>query len=430
MTETLQPPPPASGPPPLPGRLVRRPDEKVLAGVCAAFARATDTDPLLWRIGIAVLSLFGGTGIALYVLGWLLVPKLGAGPTRVERALRRPDANVGTVVLLALGAVILLAVLDNGPGAGALLVLGGIAYLVFRDRRDRGIGPAAGAYSPPLVMHGPDPAPASDSAAGPPLVTPEPYDSGLTAPLGYGASYGGGYGSGYGAGSYDTSPFAAWDAAAPAVVPERRRSRLGLMTLSAAAVVAGALLTLRSAGVQEVTAARTLAAVLVVLGAGMVVGTWFGRARWLLLPSLVVAALLIPAAVLPSTPGYSGGVGAQTWTPGPTDRRTEFALAAGEARLDLSRLDPADLDGPLSVDLGVGELLVLVPPGMRVQVSADVRAGEILTRGLDGDMRSLRNDSGDLRLEEEFFLGAADDPVVELDLEVAAGQIEVRRVAS
>jgi phage shock protein PspC (stress-responsive transcriptional regulator) len=90
MTETLPPPPSSGGLPPLPRRLVRRSDEKMVAGVCAAFARATDTDPVLWRIGIVVLSLFGGTGIALYVLGWLLVPKVGGGPTAVERALRQP----------------------------------------------------------------------------------------------------------------------------------------------------------------------------------------------------------------------------------------------------------------------------------------------------------------------------------------------------
>src|SRR5687768_10624771 len=201
MTETLQPPPSPGGPPPSSRRIVRRSDEKVVAGVCAAFARATDTDPLLWRVGIAVLSLFGGTGIALYVLGWLLVPKLGQGQSAVERALRRPDANVGTVIALVIGGVILLSVLDNGPGVGAVLVIGGIAYLIARDRKDKGTDAAPGEYAPPLVMHGPDPAPAGPGFP----VDPAPYDSGLTAAPAYGASYGGGYGGPYGAGSYATS---------------------------------------------------------------------------------------------------------------------------------------------------------------------------------------------------------------------------------
>jgi hypothetical protein len=169
-----------------------------------------------------------------------------------------------------------------------------------------------------------------------------------------------------------------------------------VLTLSAAAMLAGALLTLRAAGIEEITGARILAAVLVVLGGGMVVGTWFGRARWLLVPSVLVAVALVPAAVVQSAPGYGGGVGERTWTPSPTDRRTEFALGAGEAELDLRQLDPQALDGrPLSVDLGAGELVVLVPDDLRVRVDADVRLGEITVVELDGDERRLRGGTGE-----------------------------------
>ena len=433
MTETLPPPPPPGGTSAVPRRLVRRPDEKVLAGVCASFARATDTDPLLWRVGIAVLTLFGGTGIALYLLGWLLVPQVGQGPTAVERALRRPDKNVGTLVLLGLGAVVLLSAFDDGPPVGALLLFGGVFYLVYRSRHGGSSEPATAAYAPPLVMHGPDPAPAWDPTAADGVtstrVTPEPYDSGLTAPAAFGANYGGAYGAGPSAGTYDTSPFAAWDAVPPpAPKGRRRRSRLGLLTLSAAAVVAGALLTLRSAGFEQFTVARILAVVLVVLGAGILVGTWVGRARWLLLPALVVAAALVPAALFQSAPGYDGGVGSRSWTPLSTDLRTQYELGAGEAELDLRQLDPQALPERLSVELGLGELVVLVPDGVRVRVTADLAVGEILTGELGGDLRSLQEGPSDR--DRTFTVGAAGDPLMELDLEVGAGVIEVRRVAS
>src|SRR4028119_843515 len=46
--------------PPPPARRERAPDDKVIAGVCAAFARYTDTGPVLWRVTIAVLTVFGG----------------------------------------------------------------------------------------------------------------------------------------------------------------------------------------------------------------------------------------------------------------------------------------------------------------------------------------------------------------------------------
>jgi hypothetical protein len=262
-------------------------------------------------------------------------------------------------------------------------------------------------------------------------VTPEPYDSGLTAP-GYGAYGGyGGYGGNYGGGTYDTSPFAAWDAPQPVPVAARRRSKLGLLTVSAAAVVAGALLTLRAAGFEQVTVARTLASVLVVLGAGMIVGTWVGRARWLLLPSLLVGAALLVTSLAQSAPvPYGSGVGERTWVPGPGEERRSFQLGAGEAELDLRQLDPAALDGrPLSAAVGAGEIVVLVPDGLQVQVDADVRLGEIVVVERDGDRRRLTDGSGE-RAQEQFVVGDAGDPTVELHLEVAAGQIEVRRVAS
>src|SRR5205814_2152264 len=60
-------PPPGGFPPPPPGTggwatrygLVRPARGRVLAGVCAAIGRATNTDPVLWRVLFAVLTLAG-----------------------------------------------------------------------------------------------------------------------------------------------------------------------------------------------------------------------------------------------------------------------------------------------------------------------------------------------------------------------------------
>jgi hypothetical protein len=81
------------------------------------------------------------------------------------------------------------------------------------------------------------------------------------------------------------------------------------------------------------------------------------------------------------------------------------------------------------VDLGAGEIVVLAPEGLLVRVDAEVNMGELVVRELNGDLRSLGTGS-DERVERQFDVGNSDDPVVELDLEVSAGQIEVRRVAS
>ena len=141
MTETTYGPPlppPQSPPPQAPRpRLERDPDDKVVAGVCAAFARYTDTDPVLWRVTLAVLTLFGGAGLVLYVLGWALVPRSDRGTSFVERTLRGGDRGISApgVVLLVVAGVVLLGILSDGPGLGALLVVGAVAYLVSRERR-------------------------------------------------------------------------------------------------------------------------------------------------------------------------------------------------------------------------------------------------------------------------------------------------------
>jgi len=45
-----------------------------IGGVCGGLARATGIESWIWRLIFAVLFLFGGTGLLLYVLLWIFVP--------------------------------------------------------------------------------------------------------------------------------------------------------------------------------------------------------------------------------------------------------------------------------------------------------------------------------------------------------------------
>jgi phage shock protein PspC (stress-responsive transcriptional regulator) len=58
-------------------RLRRSGDEKMLAGVAGGIARYLDVDVTLVRVIIAVLALFTGAGVALYLAAWLLIPADG-----------------------------------------------------------------------------------------------------------------------------------------------------------------------------------------------------------------------------------------------------------------------------------------------------------------------------------------------------------------
>lgn len=386
MTETPLPPTPEGDtmqdprPPDGARRLVRHPDDKVVGGVCAAFGRYTGTDPVLWRVTIAALALFGGAGIALYVLGWLLVPRIDQPASFVERRLRRPDrtVSVGGVILLFVIALVVLGLLDNSAGLAVLAVIAGLAYLVSRERAGGGVPPVAG--------------------------------EGPWAPTGVTSSYG-------------VPPFAPSPTAYVPAAP-RPRSPLGAITVSAAVLVAGLLALLNALDVDGITTPRVLAAALLVVGAGLIIGAFWGRARWLIAVGIVLAVVLAPIAALDGRVG--NGVGERTWVPTAGSVPAQgYRLTAGEVVLDLRRLDPGDLSS-LKVELGLGELLVLVPSDLRVEVDTDLGIGELQESTGTAD----RAIGGVTRVDEDELLsvGPATGRVLDLQLEVGVGEIEVRRV--
>lgn len=55
-------------------RLQRSRDERWLGGVCGGLARLSGAAAWVWRLAFVLLVLFGGTGLLLYVLLWVLLP--------------------------------------------------------------------------------------------------------------------------------------------------------------------------------------------------------------------------------------------------------------------------------------------------------------------------------------------------------------------
>ena len=71
----------ATPPPPVPppgldaiNRLRRSTGDRWIGGVCGGLARATGLESWVWRLIFAVLILFGGAGIFIYLLLWIFVP--------------------------------------------------------------------------------------------------------------------------------------------------------------------------------------------------------------------------------------------------------------------------------------------------------------------------------------------------------------------
>jgi len=56
-------------------RLSRSTDDRVLGGVCGGLGRYTPIPSWLWRVLFSLLVLIFGTGLLLYILLWIFMPK-------------------------------------------------------------------------------------------------------------------------------------------------------------------------------------------------------------------------------------------------------------------------------------------------------------------------------------------------------------------
>jgi phage shock protein PspC (stress-responsive transcriptional regulator) len=124
-----------------PKKLTRSTEDRMVAGVAGGLARHFDLDPVLFRIGFVVLSLFGGGGVIAYLLLALFVP---ADVPEADTIGRSTKTRVGLIVIVAIVAIVSLPVAL--PGAivlSPLIVLVAIGVLVYQ---------AAGGQVDPRVM--------------------------------------------------------------------------------------------------------------------------------------------------------------------------------------------------------------------------------------------------------------------------------------
>lgn len=121
-------------------RLERSRSDRKLAGVAGGLARYFDLDPIIFRIGFIILTVLGGSGLLVYVAGWLILPEEGKDESIAAEVLRnrreKPWALIG-LGLLALAGLILLGSNDLWPsGDGIWIVLAVVgAIILWRQRR-------------------------------------------------------------------------------------------------------------------------------------------------------------------------------------------------------------------------------------------------------------------------------------------------------
>jgi phage shock protein C len=63
-----------------PTKLYRSEKDRVIAGVCAGLGEFFQVDPTIVRLIFIIITIFGGGGILLYLILWLIIPSQKADP--------------------------------------------------------------------------------------------------------------------------------------------------------------------------------------------------------------------------------------------------------------------------------------------------------------------------------------------------------------
>jgi phage shock protein PspC (stress-responsive transcriptional regulator) len=383
-------------------QLRRSVTDRKVAGVAGGLGRHLNIDPTILRVAFVVLALFGGAGLLLYGALWLFVPEDGK-----DEAVISTSAGTRNAILLV--AAVLAALLLVGDSLGGLgfpwpLALVALALFLVLMNREKPmtsndsqqpwtVGLSGGK---PAGEGAPEPGSQPEATYGDTMTTPptEPY---------------------YGAVPPTAAPYPVQQPPAPRPY---RGPKLFWFTLALLAVALGTL-GLYDVAQGGVADAAYPALALTVIGAMLVVGAWFGRPGGLIALGVVAVLALLGTSV--AEPRFEGD---RTLDETPTTAAQvddRYFVPAGALQVDLSNIrDVEALDGrTIEVEANAGEIVVVLPEGVDVDLDADVAFGEVKLPG------ETRGGTG-VSLERSID-GGPDAPELDLNLDMAFGSIEVRQ---
>lgn len=335
--------------------LRRRGSDRVIGGVAAGIADYFNVDPLLIRAAFVGLMIFGGAGLVLYVGAWLLIPVEGQDDSVVESVLRRTGMASGRAILIVAIALFIfwLVVAQGGVWpqefqvnstlAVVVLVIVGVV-LLRRGERSRS--------NATVAEVAPDAAPA----------LPAPRTEQRVAR------------------------------------PPVPRGPLGWYTLAGALLGIGLLALLDNASDATVHPGQFFGLALAIVGIGLVIGAWWGNARLLILPALLVLPIAWASSYV--TVPLEGGTGDHVFAPVTAQElEDEYRMIGGRMTLDLRGLEAGNEPIRISASVAFGTLTVLLPTEARLEIESRVGAGgshilEGYQTGTDVTDRYVRGESG------------------------------------
>ena len=158
----------------------------------------------------------------------------------------------------------------------------------------------------------------------------------------------------------------------------------------------------------------------------VVLGVAGWRAGFVAFLAVVLALTAGTSAMVPTGMHVNGRVGSSTWTPTSVTASAgdPYQLGIGDGVLDLTALPTQRLTSaanPITIPayVGLGDLKVLVPPGLRVLVAGHVGLGAIV---LPGDTDGRTQGGSDISRSAQFGNGT---PEVVVKAGVGIGQLTV-----
>jgi phage shock protein PspC (stress-responsive transcriptional regulator) len=425
--------------------LRRDTEDKWLAGVCSGIANRLRIDPIVVRAALVLLVLLGGVGFTLYLIAWAFIPN-ERGEVVAERAIRHGDAMpIILLIVLALSLLGGTGFAHDTPGVvwfwWIAVPAGVVIWLVSRGRGNAaaaapaGTPPAAGtpSWSPGArpadsPMASTSAAPYGSPASAPYGPTTTAYGTAPTAPYGAPPAYTDGPTTPYAGGAGTGAPVPPAPAAPrpprPPKPPKRRSAGfVGAVLVSGLALAAyGLTLWLHESnhwsGSSDTVA---LAAALVVVGLSVLGFGIAGRRAGLTGFIAVVLALVTwTSSVLPDV-HLGGGIGDRLWRPTGTEVSSSYRLGIGSAKLDLAQMpDNPAVQRTVDARVGVGELRILIPQNLTVEVRSSVGAGDI--NRVDDPFGDTSSNGNQTNVSTDETIGVGHPDVV-VTAHVGLGQI-------
>ncbi|MFC4111777.1 PspC domain-containing protein [Nonomuraea zeae] len=227
------------------------------------------------------------------------------------------------------------------------------------------------------------------------------------------------------AGGYSPYDPAYYSRPAPRVErPRRPRSFIGVIVFLLAFIIGGIVVAVQARSAAGVSPTIVGGAMLITIGAGLLVAAWWGRGAGLVAAGTMVALIVAVGLMLGGLPR---NIGESAWAPSSVAEANKvYDVGVGDGRLDLSELElAAGSTVTFNASVSVGELIVIVPPTARVEVHASNKVGDIkIDQSIKGGV--------DIRANKVLAPEIAPDGKVStivLHLRGGIGDMEVRRAA-